>query len=129
MYLAMYKNGSSSLGLGAIDECSMGTIQESFMGDDSSKAIAVGGHVEGEDGSEESLSVEKPVGETFVWRKEGVDPVLSELGDAGWSVELELEKAPGVGIGWMSHCENSLGTAMPCVYWSFRCQQSVAVCP
>lgn len=137
MYLAMYKNESSSSGLGALGESSAGNdgsdefsaIEGSFMGDVGSETIAFDDHVAGEEGSEESLSVEEPIDETFVWRKERLDPELNELGDADWSDKLELEKAHGLGVGWMSHWENSSGTVRPCVYWSFRCQQSVGVCP
>ncbi len=75
MYLAMYENGSSSSELGMIEE-------ESFVDDDGSKATAFDDHLAGEEGSEESLSVEEPMDEAFVWRKECLEPALSELGDA-----------------------------------------------
>lgn len=122
MYLAMYKNGSSSSRLGA--------IEESSVGDDGSEAIAFDDHhLAGEEGSENSRSVEEPMDEALVWREDRLDSDLSEFGDVGWSVRLEHEEAPGLGVGWMSHRENSSGTVRPCVYSSFRCQQSVGVCP
>lgn len=91
----MYKNGSSSLGFG--------TIEDSFTGDDASEAVAVDEHEAGEESSKESLSVEELTDEIFVWRKERLDPEPNELGDAGCRVKLELEEAHGLGVGWTSH--------------------------
>lgn len=121
MYLAMYKNGSSSWGLGM--------IEEAFVGNNGSEPMTSDIVVAGEEGSEESLSVQESTDETFAWCKRLPDPELSELGDTGWSVRLELEEAPGLGVGWTLHWENSAGTVRPCMYSSLRCQQSVAVCP
>lgn len=53
------------------------------MGDDGSDPIVVDGDVAGEEGSEESLRVEDSIDESFVRRKERLDPELSELGDEG----------------------------------------------
>lgn len=86
MYFAMYKNGSFSSWLGAMDG-------------DGSEAIAVDDDAAIEGGSKELLSVEEPIAETFVWRKESLDLGPSELGDVGGSVELELEEAHGLGVG------------------------------
>lgn len=121
MYLAIYKKGSSSLNWSATEDL--------LVIDDGSEAIAVDVHVSSEEGSEESLSVEEPMDETFVWRKGRLGPRQGELGEAGWRAKFELEEALGLGVGWMTHWENSSGTARPCAYSSFRCQQSVAVCP
>ena len=90
----MYKNGSSWPALGAIEEVS--------VGNDGSEATAPDDPRAGEEGSEKSLSAEEPRDETFTCRKERLDPELSELGNAGWSVTLELEEAHGLGEGCMS---------------------------
>lgn len=116
----MYRNGSSSW---ALD-----TIEEAFAVNDVSEPISLGNVVAGEEGSE-PLSVEESMDETFVWLNEDVDLGLIEPGDAGCGVRVELEEALGLGVGWMLHWENSSGTNSPCVYSSFKCQQSVAVCP
>ena len=116
----MYRNGSSPW---ALD-----TIERAFVDKDASEPISLGNVVAGEEGSE-SLSVEESMDETFVWLGEDIGPELIEPGDTGCGVRLELEEALGLGVGWMLHWENSSGTLSPCVYSSFKCQQSVAVCP
>ena len=92
--LDMYKKGSSSSALDA--------VEESLVGINGFGAVAFDGLVAGEEGSEEPLGVEEPMDENFVRRKERLDPELSEPGDAGWSVMLELEEAHGLGVGCMS---------------------------
>ena len=132
MYLAMYKNGSVSSGLGSSDEVVVIVVADGFVGDDDPSgdddpgAMVVDKDVAGEDVLEGSVSVEEPIDETFL---DCVDSELSELGSADWIAELKPEKIPGLGVGWMSHCENSAGTVRPCACWSFKYQQRVAVCP
>lgn len=77
----------------------MSATKESFVSDDDSEAIAVDVLVAGEEGSENSLSVVESIDETFVWRKERLDPELDELGEAGWRIKLELEVGYGLGVG------------------------------
>ena len=134
MYLAMYKNGSVSSGLGPSDEVVVIVVADCFVGDDDPGdddpgAIVVDNDVAGEDVLDGSVSVEEPMDETFLRCLDCVDSELSEFGDADWIAELKLGKMPGLGVGWMSHCENSAGTVRPCAYWSFKYQQRVAVCP
>lgn len=89
----MYKNESSLLGLG--------TIEDFFVGDDGSDAVVE--HVTGDKSSKESLSVDELVDGDFVRRKERLDSEPIELGDGDCSVKLELEEAHGLGVGWTSH--------------------------
>lgn len=94
MHLAMYKNRSSS--------SQYGTVEESSGGDDGSETIAVGEHVAalaGEERFQESLSVEEPIDETFVRRRDRLDTALSELCDVDRSVKLGREDALGLGVG------------------------------
>lgn len=125
----MYKNGSVSSTLCLGDELVVIVVAECFVGNDGPGAIAVDKDVAREDVLEGSVRVEEPMDETFLRCIDCVDSELSELGNADWVAELELEEMPGLGVGWMSHCENSAGTVSPCAYWSLKCQQRVAVCP
>ena len=91
MCLAIIKNGSSSQELV--------TIEERFLFDDGSETIAVDEHEAGEEGFEVSLSVEEPIEETFVRRRECLELALSEFGDVDWTVNLGLEETHGLGVG------------------------------
>ena len=125
----MYKNGSVSSTLCLSDELVVIVVAECFVGNDDPRVIAVDKDVAGEDVLEGSVSVKEPMDETFLTCIDCVNSELSESGNANWVAELELEEVPGLGVGWMSHFENSAGTVSPCAYWSFKCQQRVAVCP
>ena len=125
----MYKNGSVSSGLCVSGELVVIVVADCFVGDDDPGAITVDKDVAGEDVLEGSVSVEEPMDETFSRCLDCVDSELSEFGNGDWVAQLKLEKTPGLGVGWMSHCENSAGTVRPCAYWSFKYQQRVAVCP
>ena len=85
MYLAMYKNGSSSLGLG--------TVEGFSVVEDGSEAIAVDELVECEEGCGVSLGVEEPMDE------QRPELELDELGEEGWSVKSELEEEQGLDVG------------------------------
>ena len=83
----MYKNGSSS----SSPSSGSVTIEDFFEGDGDAEATGVDGFVAGEEGSEESLSVEEPMDDTFLWHKVRLDPELSEFDETVWMVRLELE--------------------------------------
>ena len=125
----MYKNGSVSSRLCLSDDLVVIVVADCFVGDDDLGAIVVDKDVAGEDVLEGFISVEEPMDETFLRCIGCVDSGRSEFGNADWVAELGLEKTSRLGEGWMSHCENSAGTVRPCAYWSFKCQQRVAVCP
>lgn len=54
---------------------------ECFEGDDGSSPTTVDEEEAGEEGSEKSLRVEEPIDESFVRRKERLDPELNDLRD------------------------------------------------